>query len=193
MATVIGIAGSPRKQGNSATLMRAVLSGAAKHGLSTEEVYLNGLEFRGCQGCKQCRGGGACILDDGLTPHLRSLRSAAGWVLATPIYYDGCTGQLKSFFDRCRTLTHDPDSGALVPQLSGSRRAVIVATYEDHGRDEYRQSMDVLARYLSWMGDFGRVEVLCEGSLGPPDAARRRPDLISKAVSIGEEVYSDIG
>ena len=52
MNTVAGIAGSPRRNGNSATLMRAVLRGATAAGAETKEVYLNGLTFRGCQGCQ---------------------------------------------------------------------------------------------------------------------------------------------
>ena len=85
MSTVIGIAGSAREKGNSATLMRAVLEGAAQAGAETKEVYLNGLAFKGCQGCDKCSPGGTCILNDDLTPVLDELDNAEGWVFASPI------------------------------------------------------------------------------------------------------------
>lgn len=192
MATVIGIAGSPRRHGNSATLMRAALAGAESNGATTTEVYLNGLAYQGCQGCLRCRGGGDCILDDELSPHLHTLRSAQGWVLATPIYYDGCSGQFKSFFDRCRTFTHKPHSTDIDPQLEGPRGAIIIATYEDKERADYLRAMRVFAGYLSWMGDFGDVEVLCEGGLDAPESILGRPELISRATSLGERLLAGV-
>jgi multimeric flavodoxin WrbA len=188
MSKVVGIAGSPRRNGNSATLMRAVLEGAAHAGVDTREIYLNGLTFRGCQGCDPCRGGGACILEDDLTPVLDELRRADGWVLATPIYYDSVTGQMKTFFDRCRTFTHDPQTAELRPQLEGKRSAVVIATYEDKPREDYPREAGKVASYLAWMGDFGKVEVMCESNLGPADAAAGRPDLLAKAQELGRSL-----
>lgn len=189
MSTIIGIAGSPRRHGNSATLMRAVLDGAASAaGAETDVVHLNGLTYTGCQGCEDCSPGGACIVDDELTPVLERLRAAEGWVLASPIYYDGVTGQMKTFFDRLRTFTKDPETQALEPQLPGKRGAAVIVTYEDDARDDYVHVAQVLANYLAWMGDFGDVAIMAAGNLGPRDAARNRPDLLAKAREVGERL-----
>jgi len=191
VSTVIGVAGSPRKNGNSATLMRAVLKGAARAGAETKEVYLDGLALRGCQGCDVCSPRGNCILNDELTPVLEELRRADGWVLASPIYYDSVSGQMKTFFDRCRTFTRDPDTHELRPQLEGRRRGVVVVSYEDKPREDYRHEAQKLANYLAWMGDFGKVEIICEGNLGPRDAAARRPDLLARAEQLGRDVFAE--
>ena len=189
MAKVIGIAGSPRRNGNSATLMRSVLRGAALAGSGTSEVFLNGLTYKGCQGCTKCSGGGTCILDDELTPVIHDLMTADGWVLAAPIYYDGVSGQLKSFFDRCRTLTRSSTSTKLEPQLTGDRRAVIVVTYEDKTREDYYKQAKILESYLSWMGEFSSIEIICEGKLGPQQAAHKRPELLISTEEIGKKVF----
>jgi multimeric flavodoxin WrbA len=189
MTTAVGIAGSPRRRGNSATLMRALLEGAGQSGAETNEVYLNGLAYKGCQGCDPCRGGGECILEDDLTSVLGALAEADGWVLAAPIYYDGVSGQLKTFFDRCRTFTTDPETHELEPQLQGERKGVVIVTYEDAPRDDYYRQAETLARYMSWMGDFGEVAVISEGNLGPADAARKRPDLLSEMVQRGKDLF----
>jgi len=189
MGTVIGIAGSAREKGNSATLMRAVLEGAAQAGVETKEVYLNGLVFKGCQGCDKCSPGGRCILEDDLTPVLDELREAEGWVLASPIYFDGVSGQLKTFFDRCHTFAIDPVTQDAKCQLEGKRKATVIVTYEDKPRDDYFQEAKILANYLGWMGDFGEVEIISEGRLGPRDAARNRPDLLARAENLGKDVF----
>jgi len=189
MSTVIGVAGSARKNGNSATLMRAVLKGAAGAGADTDEVYLNGLGLRGCQGCDTCSPTGKCILNDELTPVLEELRKADGWVLASPIYYDSVSGQMKTFFDRCRTFTRDPQTHELRPQLEGRRTGVVIVSYEDKPREDYHHEAEKLASYLAWMGDFGKVEMICEGNLGPRDAARGRPELLARAEELGERLF----
>ena len=127
---------------------------------------------------------------DELTPVLEDLRCADGWVLACPIYYDGVCGQMKTFFDRCRTFTRDPRSRSLKPQLEGARRAAVIVTYEDNPREEYGREARKLVHNLGWMGDFGEVGVLCEGNLGPRGAAAGRPDLLARAEQMGERLFA---
>lgn len=190
MDTVIGIAGSARKKGNSATVMRAILKGAAEAGADTKEVYLNRLVFKGCQGCEKCTSESKCILNDELTPVLDELRKADGWVLASPIYYDSVNGQTKTFFDRCRTFTRDPETQKRMPQLKGERKGVVIVTYADKQRKDYYHEAEKLAKFLGWMGDFGKVEIISEGELGSRNAAENRPDLLAKAEELGKELFS---
>ena len=189
MGIVIGIAGSARKNGNSATLMRAALRGAEMAGADTKEVYLNGLVFTGCQGCEKCSPKGKCILDDDLTPNLDQLRQAEGWVLSSPIYFDGISGQMKTFFDRCYCFIRDPLTQEVKPQLEGKRKGLVIVTYEDKPRRDYRHEAAKLANYLRWMGDFDTTEIISEGKLGPKDAAKKRPDLLTRAEELGRGLF----
>ena len=189
MSIVIGIAGSPRKNGNSATLMRALLKGAEAAGAETKEVYLNGLDYSGCQGCDRCSAKGRCIINDDLTPVIEDLRAAGGWVLASPVYYDEVTGQFKTFWDRLRTFTINPGTMENKPQLPGKRRAVLIMTYEDKPRDDYLHITNIHKTYLPWMGSFDKVEVISQGGLGPRDAAAKKPELMEKAEQLGKEMF----
>ncbi len=187
----IGIAGSPRREGNSMTLLRAVLEGAASAGAEAGRiVYLNGLSYRGCQACEPCSPRGECAVRDELTEVLSALREAQVWVLASPIYYDGVSGQMKSFFDRCRCLTYR--QGRLAPLLEGPRAATVIVTYEDKPRRDYLRQAKVLAGYLSWMGDFRAVEVISEGRLGPPGDAAERPELLARARQVGKGIVEQL-
>jgi multimeric flavodoxin WrbA len=187
---VIGIAGSPRRGGNSTTLLKAVLAGAEEAGARGRVVTLNDLTFRGCQGCEPCAPDAACVVKDDLAPVLEALRTAEVWVLAAPIYFDGVSGQMKSFFDRCHRFA--TDAGKVAPQLPGKRAAAVIVTYEDKPRDDYRQAAQTLANYLKWMGDFEPIEVLSVGSLGPADAAGKRPELLAKARETGKMLIEQL-
>jgi multimeric flavodoxin WrbA len=179
----IGIAGSPRYQGNSTSLLKAYLSGASAAGFETKIIYLNSLAYRGCQACDSCVKGKMCRIKDDLCEIFPLLQKADIWAMASPIYYDGISGQLKTFFDRLRFTTYDPY------KLKGARRGILIVTYEDDRREFYFETASHLANYFSWhnRGDFGEVKVVAEPNLGPRNAWEKRPDLLIKLKGIGRE------
>ena len=63
---VIGIVGSPRKNGNTKTLVQQVLEGAVETGAETRTFLLNELKFSGCQACDYCKSHEKCKLEDDL-------------------------------------------------------------------------------------------------------------------------------
>ncbi|MFB3883545.1 MAG: flavodoxin family protein [Armatimonadota bacterium] len=190
MVTAIGIAGSPRRNGNSNALLSATLVGAATEGATVATVHLNDLTFRGCQGCDRCSPGGYCVVSDPLSPVLAALRLADIWILASPIYFDGVSGQMKLFYDRLRTfMTED---GQTKPRLVGRRRAAIIVTSEAKPYDAYLTAVKSLSRYFGWMGDFGCVEVVCEGELGPVGAAAADGGRIERAQALGRQLVADL-
>jgi multimeric flavodoxin WrbA len=186
MLKAIAVAGSPRREGNSATLVKTALAGATAAGAQGEVVHLNDLSFRGCQACQPCTDDDTCRIEDDLTPVLQRLRQADVWLLAAPIYFDGVSGQMKLFFDRLYHLV--TAAGELKKQLPGRRAAAIIVTYEAGPRDDYRDVAQRLANYLGWMGEFDPVEVLSAARLGPPDAAAGNPELLAQARAVGQRL-----
>lgn len=184
----VGIEGSPRRTGNSTALLKAYLEGAASLGFETQSIYLNRLTYKGCQGCDQCVKGKPCKLDDDLNDIFPVLQRANIWAMASPIYYDGVSGQLKMFFDRLRFTTFEPN------KLDGPRRGIVIVTYEDDRSEEYLKTASALAKYFNWhnRGDFGDVKVFAESNMGPADSWKSRPDLIEKLRNIGVEQARDL-
>ncbi|MDR2657827.1 MAG: flavodoxin family protein, partial [Oscillospiraceae bacterium] len=73
MSKVIAINGSPRKNGNTATLLQKAMDGAASVGAETELVHLVDLNYKGCVSCFACKRKGAkypntCSMQDDLSP-----------------------------------------------------------------------------------------------------------------------------
>ena len=118
----IGIAGSPRRQGNSTSLLKAYLSGASEAGFETKIIYLDSLAYHGCFACDRCVKGKMCGIKDDLCEIFPLLQKADIWAMASPIYYDGVSGRLKTFFDRLPFTTHDPF------KLKGIRRGIMKVT-----------------------------------------------------------------
>ena len=102
---IIGFNGSPRKEWNTATLVKKALEGAASKGAQTELIHLYDLKYSGCTSCFSCKlkGGksyGKCAVKDGLQPILGSIEESDAIILGSPIYLGAATGEMRSFLER---------------------------------------------------------------------------------------------
>ncbi len=104
MKKVIAINGSPRRNGNTASLLQEALNGAAEAGAQTELVQLYSLNFKGCISCFACklksREHGTCAMRDDLSPVLERVKEADALIMGSPIYFMNITSGLAAFIER---------------------------------------------------------------------------------------------
>ena len=98
--SIIGISGSPRRQGNSEILLDRALEGASRSGAAVEKIILNELCLTPCQACYRCAGTGVCVIKDDMRLIYKKLDRADGIIIASPIYFGSVTAQLKTMIDR---------------------------------------------------------------------------------------------
>lgn len=101
---MLGIAGSPRRGGNTDLLLAKVMKGAASRGAEVKTIILNDLEISPCQHCDACLEAGMCKIEDDMQMVYRELEDADRIVLASPIQFMGITAQMKAMIDRCQAL-----------------------------------------------------------------------------------------
>ncbi|WP_291328247.1 flavodoxin family protein [Desulfovibrio sp. UCD-KL4C] len=118
----IAVNGSPRKKGNTATLLEHALNGAKAKGADVEVVNLYGLKYKGCISCFECKknGGksyGKCVVKDELTSILEKISEADVLIMGTPIYFSSETGEMRSFLERFffPYFTYTPDHMSIFP------------------------------------------------------------------------------
>ena len=97
---VLGIAGSPRRGGNTDILLAEVLRGAASRGATVKTIVLSDLHIDPCLHCDACLKAGQCRIDDDMQQVYRDLREADRIVLAAPIHFLGVPAQTKAMIDR---------------------------------------------------------------------------------------------
>ena len=101
---VLGIAGSPRRGGNTDLLLAEVTRGAASRGAEVKTIVLNDLKIAPCQHCDACLKTGRCKVEDDMQLVYRELEAADRIVLASPLHFMGLTAQMKAMIDRCQAL-----------------------------------------------------------------------------------------
>jgi multimeric flavodoxin WrbA len=101
---VLGIAGSPRKNGNTDMLLAELMRGAAGKGAETKTVFLRDLELGTCQHCDACLKAGICRIKDDMQGVYIDMQEADVIVMASPVQFTGVTAQMKAMIDRCQSL-----------------------------------------------------------------------------------------
>jgi len=99
---VVAFNGSPRKEGNTALLIRQVLKELEAEGIQTEMVHLKG-PIQGCIACSKCfeSKDGRCALDkDIVNDCIEKMTNADGIILGSPTYFADLTPELKALIDR---------------------------------------------------------------------------------------------
>ena len=101
---VLGIAGSPRRGGNTDLLLNEVMRGAASRGAEVKTIILSQLNIAPCQHCDACLETGRCKVEDDMQMVYDELMKADRIVLASPVHFMGVTAQTKAMIDRCQAL-----------------------------------------------------------------------------------------
>ncbi|MBQ1476503.1 MAG: flavodoxin family protein, partial [Firmicutes bacterium] len=130
------INGSPRRNGNTAELLKPFRERLLQLGAEIDDIFLKDYKVGPCLGCYACQnvsGEYGCVQKDDAEAVWMRAGEADLLVLATPIYSWYCTAEMKALMDRHYGLNkyYGRSQGQLIPRLS-------VALLTTHGyKDEY--------------------------------------------------------
>ena len=97
---ILGISGSPRKNGNTEILLRETLQATEQMDCTTSMFFLSEKTVAPCRACGGCFQSGECVIEDDMR-ELSSLMSNADAIIwATPVYFGYASAQMKAVMDR---------------------------------------------------------------------------------------------
>ena len=100
MARILGIAGSPHKNGNTSYAVRYALD-AVKENNETRYISLSSMKINPCVGCFKCSETGKCVFNDDMNDIYSALKWCDAVVIGSPVYMGLVSGQIKTMMDRC--------------------------------------------------------------------------------------------
>lgn len=124
---VIGINGSPHKEGNTAIIIREVFKVLESHGIGTEFIQLGGTGIRPCMGCFKCcelKNGECIIKTDVFNGVIEKMREADGVILGSPVYTSDITPEVAALIDRGALVSYGIGGGLLRHKVCASVTAV---------------------------------------------------------------------
>lgn len=100
---IVAFNGSARMDGNTAMLLKRVLTALEKEGFKTELIQLAGQQIHGCNTCRSCyeTKNKRCIIEtDKINEYIAKMVEADGIILGSPVYFSMMTPELKALIDR---------------------------------------------------------------------------------------------
>jgi multimeric flavodoxin WrbA len=104
MGRIVAVYGSPRRKGNTSTLLDRAVEGAMEAGAQVEKVVLRDVKMSPCLEIYGCKETGRCVIKDDFQKVCDQLLAADGLMLASPIFFYGVSAQTKILMDRCQSL-----------------------------------------------------------------------------------------
>ncbi len=103
--TILGISGSPREASTAFAVKEALKYATEKFNAQTDYFSLQNKKLNYCIHCDHCvRERRGCIQKDDMLKAYYKMEKADAFIIGTPVYNGSVSGQLKTFFDRCRAL-----------------------------------------------------------------------------------------
>jgi multimeric flavodoxin WrbA len=180
--TILGVVGSPRKKGNTHTLVSRILEGAAAGGAATETLFLGDLDIRECDGCHVCWKGRQCSKKDDMNKIYPKIIQSDIIVFGTPVYWYGPTALMKCFIDRF-VYFNCPENRAAIKGKS----AIIAVPFEE----EDPKTADLLVKFFKKslqyleMKLIGKILVPGVGSRGD---ILRKPGSLEEGYELGRRL-----
>jgi len=129
------ICGSPRKKGNTMTLVNWVKTGAEEAGAKVELVDAAHLDYKtnGCIACYGCQQSDEykCVIKDAAAEILARMPQQDVIIFATPVYFMGVSAQLKLMLDRMFSLVKIYPDGSFKHCLQKPKFGFIVTAGGD--------------------------------------------------------------
>ncbi|MBN1276343.1 MAG: flavodoxin family protein [Deltaproteobacteria bacterium] len=189
---VLGIYGSPRKNGSTDLLLDKVMEGARSAGADTSVIYVRDLKIAGCIECGSCGETGECLIKDDMGLVYKLLDQADVIFLASPIFFYGLTSQAKAVVDRVqakwskRMIEKTPEQRKIHIRGKGYLIAVGATT----GKRLF-DGVELTARFFFDALDMSYKGGLFFRRIEKPADITKQPDVLQKAFAFGRNAATE--
>jgi len=188
---VLGIAGSPRRNGNTDLLLRQVLAGAASQDTETKTVVLTALNISPCRHCDGCLKTGKCVIDDDMQWLHTDMREADCIVLASPIFFMGVTAQTKAMIDRCQALWVIKYVLKLPVAINPNkeRRGIFISVGGTRVHDLFQPAIATVKSWFTTL-DISYAGELAFSGIDEKEAILQHPTALKEAFTMGQKLVA---
>ena len=182
---ILGLEGSPRKNGNTEKLVKAILDGATERGAETKFYKLAKMDISLCLGCFSCRETGACVTEDDMQLLHEEIQASDAIILGSPVYMWQVSGQTKLFMDRLVPFIK-PD---FTTRLKGKKSVFMVFTQGNPDEQSFKLYFEYLENLFSFLHYDVKGTMVATGTRDKNDILQQE-DVLEKAREIGKNLVT---
>jgi multimeric flavodoxin WrbA len=182
------VSGSPKKDGNTETLIRWFSEGAMANGAKMDVVRAASLRLKavGCSSCRSCQKKKeyACAVKDDASDVILKMAAADVVVMATPLYFYAMSAQLKVVMDRMFALYKwDNTTDTMESVMTGKTLVLLASAYEDVGLKQLEYPFKQTAEYTGM-----KFVSLLVANAGVSGEIRKLTKIRDKAIELGKKI-----
>jgi multimeric flavodoxin WrbA len=189
MADIVAVYGSPRRRGNTASLLKAAVAGAREDaGAQVEEIVLRDLKMSPCLEIYGCKKAGRCVIEDDFQWVSEHLLEAKGMILASPVFFYTVSAHTKILMDRCQSLwvkKYWIDQN-LPGQKPGKRKGMYIGVGATGGKRLF-DGILLTVRYFFDVLDMTLDQKLLYRGLDFEGDVEKHPEYLAQARTAGKE------
>ena len=190
---IVAIYGSPRRKGNTATLLREAVRGARESGAEVEEIVLRDLKISPCLEIYGCKESGECAIKDDFQKARDQILAARGLMLASPVFFYTVSAHMKIFMDRFQSLWVKKYWVDQTPkdQKSISRKGLFIAVGATKGKKLFDGSL-LTVRYFFDILDMELWKALLYRKLDFAEDILKHPEYLQEAYEAGKALVDEL-
>ena len=184
MSKILIFNGSPRKNGNTSTLINECLRAINESGKEAEVFFLNRMKINPCQFCDWCIKNNAlsCVQKDDMVELYPKLLESDTIIIASPIFWFNISAQMKSFIDRLYAF-HGKEGFALTNKKVASILVYADKSVESSGVNNAIKTLQDIFTYMK-----GDVLGIVHGTAAKIGDAEKNKQLMSEAYQLGKKI-----
>ena len=174
--------GSPRKNGNTHTLISKILESAQKEGADTKMIFLSDLIIKECDGCYSCWKGQKCGKNDDMNNIYPLIINSDVLIFGTPVYWFGPTALMKVFIDRL-VYFNCPENRAKIK----GKNAIIVVPFEDEDIETASPLLQMFEKSLEYL-EVKLIERLIVPGVTKKGEVIEKADIMKTCYALGRKL-----
>ncbi len=182
MKKILGIMGSPRKNGNTHVLLSEILKGAAQEGANSEIIFLIDQNIRECDGCYSCWKGNECSKCDDMNALYPKIIESDVLIFGTPVYWYGPTALMKAFLDRF-SYFNCPENRKKIKNKS----AILVVPFEETTLDTAEQVIRMFEKSLDYL-EIPLIEKIIVPGVTRKGEVSEKESMMRSCIEIGKKI-----
>lgn len=189
MADVVAIYGSPRRDGNTAKLLKNCLKGVGEGNCEVQEFVLRDLKISPCLEIYQCKKDGDCAIKDDFQKIRDQILQAKALIIASPIFFYSVTAHTKTFIDRFQSLWVKKYWIDQVPfgQWTPTRKGIFISVGATRGKRLFEGAL-LTIKYFFDILDMELWESLLYRQLDGKDDVMKHPDYLDQSYETGKRL-----
>jgi len=187
---VLGILGSPRREGNTEILLNEALRGASDYGGLCEKVILRDLKITPCLEIYKCAEDGVCAIQDEMQVLFPKIVQAERLILASPIFFYSVPALAKAMIDRCQSLWAKKYILKLPVSPIADRKGVFISVAATRGKKLF-DGVRLTVQYFFDAIDVAYSDELFVRGADEKGEVRDQPEALKAAYDLGQRLVTN--